>query len=249
MVDYIKRKLGNLKVFFLYHFYKYKYVKPLDLSFFDGKTVAIVGPADSALEKKNGSYIDSFDVVIRINKGIDMADRYPEYLGTKTDILVHGLFEKVCGKLDKPLWTRKNIAFVIYPENLNYHVNTARLMPYFRTDKTKLLVWQVTREFYEDLKVKLNNTHPNSGFSAIYYVMNSKAKRLFITGFTFYKTPYLKGYVNEIEKQKSQEELTDDGYHNPNNDFELFKKLIKESSISLELDNQLQMILYSEKVV
>ena len=45
----------------------------------------IIGNGESVLNKKNGSYIDDFDVVIRCNECIIKG--YEDYVGTKTDIL------------------------------------------------------------------------------------------------------------------------------------------------------------------
>ena len=49
------------------------------------KKVIIIGNGASALKNKNGSIIDTFDVVVRM--GTCVIDGYEEYVGTKTDIL------------------------------------------------------------------------------------------------------------------------------------------------------------------
>lgn len=52
-----------------------------------GKRVAIVGPSPWLNDKKMGSYIDAFDVVVRINQGIYLPSVSKEDYGSRTDII------------------------------------------------------------------------------------------------------------------------------------------------------------------
>ena len=62
-------------------------------NFIEGKNVAIVGPASYLLDLNIGDYIDSFDIVLRINRGLELIPAYSQQLGTRTDILYHCLLE------------------------------------------------------------------------------------------------------------------------------------------------------------
>lgn len=62
----------------------YKNIQPI-LNDIKGKNVAIVGNAKSLFDKNDGDKIDSFDFVIRFNKGFI---NEPEKQGTKTDMLI-----------------------------------------------------------------------------------------------------------------------------------------------------------------
>ena len=57
------------------------------LNFLKDKKVIIVGPAESLLERGDGQFIDSFDVVVRVNRGIEPTLKNNDKLGTRTDIL------------------------------------------------------------------------------------------------------------------------------------------------------------------
>jgi len=54
------------------------------------KHIVLVGNSITALSKKQGKDIDSFDIVVRFGKGVP--DPYPEYLGRRTDIWCTGNF-------------------------------------------------------------------------------------------------------------------------------------------------------------
>ena len=53
------------------------------------KRVALVGPSPHILGKKQGSYIDSFDIVIRVNEFGIPSSLYEDY-GSRTDIIMKG---------------------------------------------------------------------------------------------------------------------------------------------------------------
>ena len=68
----------------------------LDKKYYDylkGKSVAIIGPAAYLTQLKTGPYIDSFDVVVRINRGTELTNLYAESIGTRTDILYNCLIK------------------------------------------------------------------------------------------------------------------------------------------------------------
>lgn len=62
------------------------------LSVCKGKSVAIVGNGPSILDNKNGSFIDSHDIVVRFNNFSTIG--YEEYTGKRTDIWVSSFWER-----------------------------------------------------------------------------------------------------------------------------------------------------------
>ena len=56
------------------------------------KRIIIVGPApEPEYQKGFGRYIDSFDYVVRVNRGWRMSKENPDIFGSRTDILYHCL--------------------------------------------------------------------------------------------------------------------------------------------------------------
>ena len=86
---------------------------------FKNKRLAIVGAADSVFEEKNGDIIDSYDIVIRINKAAVTWEREESiYLGTKFTYLFHSFYENNYsggGKIDfkkfKEVLPQKELSF------------------------------------------------------------------------------------------------------------------------------------------
>ena len=58
------------------------------------KTIALVGPAKYLEKSRMGKKIDSYDVVVRLNRGIELVDKIPWDVGTRSDILYSCLIEK-----------------------------------------------------------------------------------------------------------------------------------------------------------
>lgn len=71
----------------------------------DAHSVAIVGPAPTLVGHALGTYIDSFDVVIRVNNSFDVAISNPDDYGTRCDILYSTLNEiskrKLCERTSR----------------------------------------------------------------------------------------------------------------------------------------------------
>src|SRR5699024_6374491 len=92
-----------------------------DRNWFKNKRVAIIGGADSVLKEKLGEYIDGFDVVVRINKGVEIIDKQKEYIGTRTDILFHSFMDNPKEPGSSPitgdLWKKFGVGKIVYSTN------------------------------------------------------------------------------------------------------------------------------------
>ena len=61
---------------------------------FENKTVALVGSAGYLSDYSFGKEIDNHDIVVRVNKGVDIVNNTSFLkLGSKTDVLYHHLLE------------------------------------------------------------------------------------------------------------------------------------------------------------
>ncbi len=209
------------------------------------KTVAVVGPADSAYEEFNGKFIDSFDYVIRLNKAIVNWDNSKEkHIGTKTDILIHSFQENEDtggGKLDFDLFEKKGVRYVI---NAKYnYLGFRRTFNFYKKYLSKRNVYILSKESYSKCNKHFSKKIPTNGFRALSMVFGAKPKKIFITGFTFFKTPYADGYrdsLGDFDVLKDNEKKR--GLHDPDFEFTIFLKLLKESNSEILLDKKLETI-------
>lgn len=234
------------KKYWLIKWYGFNIVKNFSLEYFSGKRVAIIGPADSALNEKLGSYIDNFDIVIRINKSVENLNMHHEFIGTKTTVLFHGLDETPksgCGTIETRKWKNVGIKKVFYPLNEKRFQNNFE--NYLIKNKRVLPIYQVDKEFYNQMRLKVNNYTPTTGFTALYILLHSQCSELYISGFTFFKTPHQGGYRSEIKDHSEVLKMIKDyGNHNPDIEFEVFKGLIQDSTLNIKLDKTLNKLIY-----
>lgn len=222
--------------------------KKFDTSIFDGKRIAIVGPASSAYNTGKGSFIDSFDYVIRINKATKlMAEgKSSEDIGTKTDILFHCFFENNYsggGPLDMALFDRLGIKYVVNPlSNFFGYRNAFNFYKKYLSDRT---IYMLDNSYYQNLKAYFGTYIPTTGFSALNAALNSNFSELYITGFTFFKTPYGDGYRDEMkELEKTQKYIAESKLHDPELEYAKFKEILKlNKHKNVVLDPTLEQIL------
>lgn len=216
-----------------------------------GKRVAVIGAADSAFEKENGKYIDSFDIIIRVNKAPhSWTQEKSKFIGTKTDIWFHSFFENNVsggGPLNVEVIKKNSIKYLINPRA--DFASFRRTFNFYRKHKQHQKVYHLTNNFYRNIEKEFpNKFKPTIGFTALYSALHSECKELFITGFTFFKTPYANGYRDQLlNLENNNKHIEEQGIHSPNLEYKLFKFYLERSKCSkINLDDTLGNILKQE---
>ncbi len=215
---------------------------------FNGKRVAIVGPADSAFEEEKGSFIDQFDYVVRINKAPSTWKFENEkFTGARTDIWFHSFFENNesgGGPLTKDIFLERNISIVINPRT-NFQAYR-RSFTFYKKHSYFIPVFHLQNKFYNSLKNEFpSSLKPTIGLTALFTILQTKCKEVYITGFTFFKTPYAQGYRDHLVDMKANaNHIKDQGQHDVNLEYKIFKHLLKISPcMRIEMDQKLKTIL------
>ena len=222
-----------------------------------GKNVAIVGPAKYLTNSEYGTEIDSHDIVVRINRGIELTDKYSNDIGTRTEVLYSCLIEKPenAGTID-PLFLKeeKKVQIVVAPpkSTFNGYASNTELHELVNRDKVKILKKHlslriVDHQFNNILAEKVK-CRPNTGFIAIYDLLRYEPSSLSIYGFSFYLDGFLEGCKFGIEKDKkiTEQQFSDKCYkskrHIQKNMWEYAKKTLVNKK-SINLDSTLEKIL------
>ena len=179
-----------------------------------GKRVVIVGPAPYLEGQGKGKEIDSYDVVIRINKGWQLAEKRPEEFGSRTDVLFHcmeqhsenggplpyeslGHVRFICGAI-APLGKQEESTLKGWGSDHLYRLVFAQR----RVNKLTPEFCCTNKDWYLKLEERCQNSRPNTGLIAFLDLLeNTELKELWITGFTFFKGGYCKDYRNYTEQQ------------------------------------------------
>ena len=242
----VVRKLDPVRVFILekyYHFLAQRVVRDFDHNLFKDKRVAIIGGADSATKDKLGGFIDGFDIVVRINKGVEMVEKYQDYIGQRTDVLFH-TFEFRSGPGSSPvdieLWHKKGVKYIIFSFNINSRFRW-QLFDFVKQTKGKKDVFQMDQKSYERNFEVITPFNPTNGFIALNTVFNCSPKELYVTGITFFKTPHNADYRKE--DSAVLQKIIRDGNHSPETEYRYFKQLYNNNTSIIKPDAILKAIL------
>jgi hypothetical protein len=222
------------------------------LNLLKDKRIAIVGPASSAFNTEMGEYIDGFDIIIRVNKSaiIVGGGKYKRDIGSRTDILFHSFFENEIsggGPLNMELYDGQGIKYLISPRNTWAGLrNTFNFYKKYCQGKR---TFTLPKSLYKRVSIPLIPYKPTIGLTAILTAMQAEFKELYITGFTFYKTPFGSGYRDQIQDaEKAKSFINEQGIHNIDLEFSVFKDCLHACKHKrIVLDSVLESILLSEE--
>lgn len=225
-----------------------KYIDDDLFRIFDGKRVALIGPADSSMSDKKGTEIDQYDLIVRLNKGYQLIEdpKNIDYIGSRTDVLFARLDERDC--LEPETFDRKMLqkqglkhlfGFMRTPE-LGYYYRTVSFIEKFgNTFGKQLKILSV--EKYKMIFKSLLGSKPSVGYIALYTLMESKATEIYVTGITFYLSEYQKGYRDQTSTDEQLEKFKrrEDG-HDPGKELFVFKEMVKKNRSRIKLDTFLK---------
>ena len=150
------------------------------------RRVAIVGAADTIVGKGHGAVIDSYDIVVRINSQWPVQPTLKRDYGSRTDVLYHCCNgESPVANLHVPAF--ESLRYVWYEGN----VESPQLVALCREREVPAGCYD---EFRNELMQRLR-TRPNTGTLAIAHLLTTDLAELYVTGFSFFSTPYYAGYL------------------------------------------------------
>ncbi|WP_026452241.1 glycosyltransferase family 29 protein [Aequorivita capsosiphonis] len=229
-------------------FYINKLLYKFNPEWFSNKRIALIGGADSVLQQKHGDFIDDFDVVVRINKGVELIDKQKDYVGTKTDILFHSFLDnsKEIGSspITVDLWKKHKVQHIVYSKNYRIaEEGIYDIILFGKKSGGKTKFSNLPKDLYMKSLEALAPQCPTTGFIAINTILNCKPKELYISGITFFKTPHNGIYrpqnIEEFKKHFNNSPKS----HNPEREYAYFKNLYLKNKSIIRLDNVLDEII------
>jgi CMP-N-acetylneuraminic acid synthetase len=164
-----------------------------------GKRVVIVGPAASLQGRGKGEFIDSHDLVVRVNLGCPVPEDQVADLGSRTDILYHVLFGSNHKKngyehtvAEAQTWKEAGVQFVA-TRHLAHHPRVKAILP--KLDEVDLPICAMSMPFLNKMRRNiLSHKSPNTGILAIQWLIDCGAASVHVIGFDFYASGYYVGY-------------------------------------------------------
>lgn len=166
-----------------------------------GKNVVIVGPAGYMVGQGLGEYIDSFDVIVRVNHALPIA--LPEDYGSRTTVLYHILSRRNHNADGKLTVTQEEVESWDCEWVVSRHESRSSRIravgPFLQGRKWTAM----DHEFYFKVRKEVGRLAPNTGVSAIAHLLQSQLKSLHVLGFDFYRSGVYKGYGDVGENERA----------------------------------------------
>ena len=227
------------------------------LKFLYSKSVALVGPAEYLTNLKLGEKIDSYDIVVRVNRGMELIDKYPDSLGRRTDIVYNCLIESLDngGIVDIGEYKNRGVNWIsTIPGSLpTGECNSSKLHKMVNPKKVKKIKENLNFHVMDYKEYgKLNKEvecRSNTGFSAIFDLLNYKVSKLYVCGFSFYLDNFISGYKDGCARNEEvfAEQCFKSKRHNQKNQWNRMKNLYKNEK-RLKCDHILDYILNMEEL-
>lgn len=148
------------------------------------KKVILVCPSNILIDSKLGIWIDSFDVVIRINNFFNTIKFNIKDCGKRCDVLyINNQFAREFSPFPLENWKSKGLKWLCYKKVLN------------EVDKN------INNRIFGHVAKELNTVYGAlTGTLAVKDILNQRPKTLYVSGMNFYSSPennshYIEGYA------------------------------------------------------
>ena len=158
--------------------------------------VIIVGPANNLISSNLGKFIDSYDIVCRINSSYIISNELEKDYGKRCDILFNGCNTLLLCVLNRHKKYLKNCKLVINPSskihNQDYILTKKSVYENYQDINLNIPFYQVENKYERNMTEKGLNT----GLCSLDFLLNNELdiKELYVCGFSFYN---VKKKINE----------------------------------------------------
>lgn len=166
------------------------------------KRVIIVGPSITVQKCNLGTFINNFDIVVRLNKSLPVPTLMYPHIGYRTDILYNSL-----NATDYPgennfgphFLKQQQIKYLRcpYPPITPFKSD---IKSFHRKNKNTINFGHINTEYYKKLEYSIG-TRPYTGTCAIADLLHCGVKELFVMGIDFYTYKHSFYYRNVSEKK------------------------------------------------
>jgi len=229
----------------------------MNLNLFNNKRIVLVGPSPHLLDKNLGKFIDSFDIVVRVNEIGVTPDLYKDY-GSRTDVAFLTLSEEAV-PIYKEMINNVNydqLKLIVHPRdenNLNPIRNekTENVSTYYNLLNLDIDYYQIDKPTIFET-TDLFGCFPSTGSLTILELLNYNYCELYICGFSFYLTKYRYQPKRmewwRIPKKNQHKHNYRQGGHNTRQEVKVLKKILKKHS-NINDDKLFQKDIFRETIM
>ena len=199
--------------------------------FIQNKSIILVGPSPYMTNHERGNWIDSHDIVIRMNKSFPILKEHFKYIGSKTDVRWHCMntYPRHGGPYFIKEMKEKNVKWLCsqFPNNLDYFHNDHLAIENQNKSNINFHTWTDLEQYltYHHFL----GTRMNTGTACVLDLLNYDFKSLHITGITFFREGWIDGY-KEKDYKATEDKSIQFGNHAMAPQIKLFRLIYKNNS-------------------
>lgn len=161
-------------------------------SYLTGKRVALVGPAATLKGTGMGAFIDSHDVVVRLNHAWPLPEDRKSDIGARIDVIYHNLSpnDQRIRRQHITAMRRGGVKWMVSTHPAGEKRFRHRLRRFKKLNRGALNFRALPKSLKTRMQRRVNQ--PNAGLMAIEDLLRFPIAHLYVTGFSFYTTGYLK---------------------------------------------------------
>jgi hypothetical protein len=192
---------------------------------FQDKRILLIGPAAGAIDECKDIIFEEYDVIARINRGLNHAINSEGALGNRTDLIFHNFnFEgnRAAGNLHISSLREHNVSKIIFMTPSSFTIGR------FLSKRQQLLtkinnfsdIEMLPPDQYRNLVKSFHPFFPTAGSIVIDYLLRTDFQKLSVVGFSLFKSGYEDNYNpigNNIDE--TREWVKASGVHNPDLDY------------------------------
>jgi len=217
-------------------------------NFLYDKKIALVGPSNNTLDTNQGNLIDSYDLVIRLNKTFEIPLNIQKDVGRRVDVLYNSMnisdYPKENDLTQKRIYNLKNngCKYISCPYPFIYPFEND-ILRFLDNNQNKIPYHIINLNLYKYLVNSIKG-RPYTGTCAIMDLISFPIKELYITGIDCYISKYYKEY-RQISNNKLAN-LRDNNIHNNYSQLMFIKKLACINK-KIKLDNFLKKFFFEKE--
>lgn len=196
-------------------------------NFLYNKRIALVGPSSNTLNTNQGDLIDSYDLVIRLNKTFEIPENIQKDVGKRIDVLYNSMNTSDYPKQNDLTKQRldnlriNNCKYISCPYPFIYPFEND-ILKFLDNNQNKIPYHIINLNLYKYLVSSING-RPYTGTCAIMDLISFPIKELYITGIDC----YINKYYNEYRKISNSilDNLRNNHIHNNYSQLMFIKKL------------------------
>lgn len=203
----------------------------LDSDWFAGRRVLVVGPARTVDQELESVRLDDYDVVVKMNNGIDVPIRQDGALNWRCDVLFHSLAD-IGTPLSVDKLEQAGVRCIVHrTPGKSYVQTTLRAQRSFKDLGYRGQVQIIAPDFYQQLRRRLHGAAPTTGLVCLSYLLGCQTAAVAVVGFTFYTTRYVPGYDDSVDSDAAaSQRVRDIGHHDPERERRMVATLLRDAA-------------------